>query len=206
MRPRRPPLAYSDERIAAVNSGRRAGAPLAERVERRAGDGGGLRGGHPRGLALPPRPRGRGLPGTRAPPAELGRDPAPGGGSPKRVRAGCGGCSSKRRLMLRLRDPRTATLREWAGRLHPPRQGYRCGRARARLAGILFALLHDGTVRAASTPCLPRCAGRASLTESELLPRFCLCRDVEDPRANLAAQHIGRLERPLPRRIVQGQR
>ena len=146
MRPRRPPLAYSDERIAAVNSGRRAGAPLAERVERRAGDGGGLRGGHPRGLALPPRPLGRGLPGTRAPPAELGRDPAPGGGSPKRVRAGCGGCSSKRRLMLRLRDPRTATLREWAGRLHPPRQGYRCGRARARLAGILFALLHDGTV------------------------------------------------------------
>ena len=70
----------------------------------------------------------------------------------------------------------------------------------------LRALARWHRVRAASTPCLPRCAGRASLTESELLPRFCLCRDVEDPRANLAAQHIGRLERPLPRRIVQGQR
>src|SRR5215469_13434515 len=49
--------------------------------------------------------------------------------------------------MLRLRDPRTATLREWAGRVAARRGKGIAGVALARrLAGILFALLRDGTV------------------------------------------------------------
>src|SRR4030095_7676180 len=51
--------------------------------------------------------------------------------------------------MLRLRDPRTAALREWAGRI-AARGGKGKGIAVValprRLAGILFALLRDGTV------------------------------------------------------------
>jgi len=50
---------------------RRAGAAPAERAERRASDGGGLRGGDRRGLALPPRTRGPGLPGARPPRTQL---------------------------------------------------------------------------------------------------------------------------------------
>jgi transposase len=49
--------------------------------------------------------------------------------------------------MLRLRDPRTATLREWAGRLAARRgKGIAVVALARRLAGILFALLRDGTV------------------------------------------------------------
>jgi len=49
--------------------------------------------------------------------------------------------------MLRLRDPRTATLREWAGRLAARRgKGIAVDALARRLAGILFALLRDGTV------------------------------------------------------------
>jgi transposase len=49
--------------------------------------------------------------------------------------------------MLRLRDPRTATLREWAGRIAARRgKGIAVVALARRLAGILFALLRDGTV------------------------------------------------------------
>jgi transposase len=49
--------------------------------------------------------------------------------------------------MLRLRDPRTAELREWAGRI-AARRGRKIAvvALARRLAGILFALLRDGTV------------------------------------------------------------
>jgi transposase len=49
--------------------------------------------------------------------------------------------------MLRLRDPRTAALREWAGRIAARRgKGIAVVALARRLAGILFALLRDGTV------------------------------------------------------------
>ena len=49
--------------------------------------------------------------------------------------------------MLRLRDPRTATLREGAGRIAAHRgKGIAVVALARRLAGILFALLRDGTV------------------------------------------------------------
>src|SRR5215472_5717147 len=49
--------------------------------------------------------------------------------------------------MLRLHDPRTATLREWAGRIAARRgKGIAVVALARRLAGILFALLRDGTV------------------------------------------------------------
>jgi transposase len=49
--------------------------------------------------------------------------------------------------MLRLRDPRTATLREGAGRIAARRgKGIAVVALARRLAGILFALLRDGTV------------------------------------------------------------
>ena len=48
--------------------------------------------------------------------------------------------------MLRLRDPRTAALREWAGRIAAQRgKGIAVVALARRLAGILFALLRDGT-------------------------------------------------------------
>jgi transposase len=51
--------------------------------------------------------------------------------------------------MLRVRDPRTAALREWAERI-ATRRGKKIARVALarRLAGILFALLRDGTVYA----------------------------------------------------------
>jgi transposase len=49
--------------------------------------------------------------------------------------------------MRRLHDPRTATLREWAGRIAARRgKGIAVVALARRLAGILFALLRDGTV------------------------------------------------------------
>jgi transposase len=49
--------------------------------------------------------------------------------------------------MLRLRDPRTAALREWVGRIAARRgKGIAVVALARRLAGILFALLRDGTV------------------------------------------------------------
>lgn len=49
--------------------------------------------------------------------------------------------------MLRLRDPRTAALRDWAGRIAARRgKGIAVVALARRLAGILFALLRDGTV------------------------------------------------------------
>src|SRR5215813_1399025 len=49
--------------------------------------------------------------------------------------------------MLRLRDPRTVTLREWAGRIAARRgKGIAVVALARRLAGILFALLRAGTV------------------------------------------------------------
>jgi transposase len=49
--------------------------------------------------------------------------------------------------MVRLRDPRTADLREWAGRI-AARRGKKIAvvALARRLAGILLALLRDGTV------------------------------------------------------------
>jgi len=49
--------------------------------------------------------------------------------------------------MRRLRDPRTAELREWAWRI-AARRGKKIAvvALARRLAGILFALLRDGTV------------------------------------------------------------
>ena len=49
--------------------------------------------------------------------------------------------------MLRLHDPRTAALREWAGRIAARRgKGIAVVAFARRLDGILFALLRDGTV------------------------------------------------------------
>ena len=49
--------------------------------------------------------------------------------------------------MLRLHDPRTAWLREWAGRIAARRgKGIAVVALARRLAGILFALLRDETV------------------------------------------------------------
>jgi len=49
--------------------------------------------------------------------------------------------------MLRLRDPRTAALREWAERLAARRgEGIAVVALARRLAGVHFALLRDGTV------------------------------------------------------------
>jgi transposase len=49
--------------------------------------------------------------------------------------------------MLRLHDPRTAGLRDWAGRIAVRRgKGIAVVALARRLAGILFALLRDGTV------------------------------------------------------------
>jgi hypothetical protein len=49
--------------------------------------------------------------------------------------------------MLRLHDPRTAWLREWAGRIAARRgKGIAVVVLARRLAGILFALLRDGTL------------------------------------------------------------
>jgi len=49
--------------------------------------------------------------------------------------------------MLRLHDPRTAALRDWAGRIAGRRgKGIAVVALARRLAGILFALLRDGTV------------------------------------------------------------
>ena len=49
--------------------------------------------------------------------------------------------------MLRLHDARTAALREWAGRIASRRgKGIAVVVLARRLAGILFALLRDGTV------------------------------------------------------------
>ena len=51
--------------------------------------------------------------------------------------------------MLRLRDPRTAALREWAVRIAARRgKGIAVVALARRLAGVLFALLRDGTVYA----------------------------------------------------------
>jgi transposase len=51
--------------------------------------------------------------------------------------------------MLRLRAPRTVELRDWAGRI-AARRGKKIAvvALARRLAGILFALLRDGTVYA----------------------------------------------------------
>ena len=49
--------------------------------------------------------------------------------------------------MLRLHEPRTAWLREWAGRIATRRgKGIAVVALARRLARILFALLRDGTV------------------------------------------------------------
>src|SRR5882724_5621111 len=51
--------------------------------------------------------------------------------------------------MRRLHDPRTAALREWAGRIAARRgKGIAVVALARRLAGVLFALLRDGTVYA----------------------------------------------------------
>ena len=51
--------------------------------------------------------------------------------------------------MPQLHDPRTAALREWAGRIAARRgKGIAVVALARRLAGILFALLRDGTVYA----------------------------------------------------------
>ena len=51
--------------------------------------------------------------------------------------------------MVQLHDPRTAWLREWAGRIAARRgKGIAVVALARRLAGILFALLRDGTVYA----------------------------------------------------------
>jgi len=48
--------------------------------------------------------------------------------------------------MLRLRDPRTPALRAWAGRIAARRgKGIAVVALARRRAGILFALLRDGT-------------------------------------------------------------
>src|SRR5262245_5158314 len=73
-----------------------------------------------------------------------------GGASPRRGRDGSAGCwllIQAAVSMLRLRDPRTAALREWAGRIATRRgKGIAVVALARRLAGILFALLRDGTV------------------------------------------------------------
>jgi hypothetical protein len=71
--------------------------------------------------------------------------------------------------MVRLRDPRTVELREWAGRI-AARRGKKIAvvALARRLAGILFALLRDETVyeprggspAAASRPCRLERAGK----------------------------------------------
>ena len=49
--------------------------------------------------------------------------------------------------MLRLHDPRTVWLREWAARIAARRgRGIAVVALARRLAGMLFALLRDGTV------------------------------------------------------------
>jgi hypothetical protein len=60
--------------------------------------------------------------------------------------------------ILRVRNPNTTALREWAGRLAVRRGRFIAVVALARrLAGILYAMLRDGTTyrptRARSTPC-----------------------------------------------------
>jgi transposase len=55
--------------------------------------------------------------------------------------------------MLRLRDPRPAALREWAGRIAARRgKGIAVVALARRLAGVLFALLRDGTVYEQARP------------------------------------------------------
>src|SRR5262245_9728497 len=70
--------------------------------------------------------------------------------------------------MLRLRDSRTATLRELAGRLAARRGKGIAVVALARRP--LRALARWHRVRAAPTPGLLRCAGRASLTDCHAVP------------------------------------
>ena len=68
--------------------------------------------------------------------------------------------------MRRLRDPRTAGLREWAERI-AARRGRKIAvvALARRLAGILFALLRDGTVYESRLGQGPPPAGRAGLSE-----------------------------------------
>jgi hypothetical protein len=77
--------------------------------------------------------------------------------------------------MRRLRDPRTAALREWAGRIAAQRgKGIAVVALARRLAGILFALLRDGTV------CEPRRRHAGPVTQARASLTDCPCCPLDD--------------------------